>query len=147
MGDGTEIQAFFQENFVGEAKLNVTLKSAGGASVNIDGPFEIKTFNWPERGERHTVLQPTWAKKRAGSKETNVHVHVPWDRLKFCRIQYTNITPLMPQECKISFFGEAPPQHQHADPVFWFYAFLSHPLVKAHPNAGQGYSEIFPLRA
>ena len=62
MSNPLTVQKFFREYFVGQQGLNVTIKSSGGASVNIDGPFEIKEFEWKEFNERHTVLWRNHAK-------------------------------------------------------------------------------------
>ncbi len=129
--------AFLEEYIFGKDGLLLTIKSNAGASINVDGPFEAKLFEWttwrPKAGKPdETVIQPTWAEPRGGSQETSVHMHLPWEILSkacYVRLWYTGKSEkaLIDQDVRICFFADEPPAGSRGDELFWFYAFATGP--------------------
>lgn len=152
MKPSAAIQTFFAEYIYDRSGLILTLMSPEGASVNIDGPFEEKNFGWSkipklERGDE-TVLQPKWALPRDNGFETNVHLHVPWDKLPnglFVRLWYST-PPTIPQDVRICFFKEQPPFRQRGSELFWFYGFSKdNPLAAKLPPTDGEFSQVLQI--
>jgi len=142
-----KIAAFFERYIFGRDELVLTLKSRSGASINIDGPFHRQSFTWPDKGYAEDVIQPAFASKRAGAGETNVHMHVPWDRCGdgelYVRLWYEG-SPYILQTLRICFFLAPPPlpsPEERGDELFWFYAYQAgphrHPLCDHLPSQGK----------
>jgi hypothetical protein len=139
---GQRTRDFFQTYIVGQRDLVLTLKSAAGASVNIDGPFDLKAFDWPTwrpaAGEPiETVIQPTTAVARPGAHETIVHVHVPWPDLAaglWVRRHVIKMK-LIDHERRISFYRDRPADEVRGNELFFFYARQGH-LIDTHPVLG-----------
>jgi hypothetical protein len=141
-----KIEEFLETYILGQPDLVFTIKSASGASVNIDGPFHLKLFDWPRlrpkaEHPQEKVIQPAWATTREGSHETSVHVHVPWDSL-WVRLHVIEME-LTDYQRRIAFYRSRPPDHLRGDELFFFYARAGHALDKHRdlggpPKYGQG---------
>jgi hypothetical protein len=144
-GDPSEaVKKFFGDYILQQKDVVLTIKSASGASVNIDGPFDFSVFPWPEwrpkartsEGKpvpQETVVQPTYAPRRK-SAESSVHLHVPWERVRWVRLHAIQL-PLIDHERRISFYATEPPTSERGDELFFFYARAGHKL-DAHPELG-----------
>src|SRR5262245_34769860 len=113
----SESVARFLEKYIlgdGKGPLILTVKSPGGASVNIDGPFQRATFLWTEWRQKsgepdEDVLQPEWSARRERG-ESAVHLHLPWSRVTWLRLQYMTAEqlPLIDERVRIAFYAERP---------------------------------------
>ena len=103
------------------------MKSAGGASINLDGPFQLVVYPWGE-----AVIQPEWARPRAEAIESQAHMHVPWDTDLWICLWYFGAGQYIPHDLRICFF-DGNPGTERRDPMFWFYAFQKDELCKVLP--------------
>jgi hypothetical protein len=143
------VRDFFTTNIFGRDELVLVIKSSGGASINVDGPFTAKVFDWSKRRrDDEYVIQPKWAELRA-SGESNVHMHLSGAILSkelWLRLWYAG-TPYIDQSVRICFFTVEPKPDNRGEELFWFYAFAHgekrHPLCDSLPafHAMAGSSE------
>jgi len=125
----TAVKDFFDNYIIGADGLVLTVKStdpnikkgANGASINIDGPFRFNVFEF-ESGEVFLVLEPESAKMRQGSLESDIHMHAPWEKIKYVRTEVVSLGTI-PHNIKISFYATQPPPNERGDELFWFYAY------------------------
>jgi hypothetical protein len=133
------VQEFFRAYIHDQQDLVLTIKGAAGASINIDGPFSFRDFDWPNWRPRageplETVIQPTDAKTREHG-ESSVHLHVPWRPAGiWVRLHHVKMK-LIDHERRISFYASQPSTAARGDELFWFYARAGHPLDQ-HPVIG-----------
>jgi hypothetical protein len=114
----------FFDTFIMNQSVNenliLTVKSSPGASVNIDGPFRFNVFRF-NSGQEFLVIEPMYAKVRAGGAETDVHVHVPWHDIASVSIERwpaggrPSIT--IDHNIRIAFYSSTSDEL-----IFWFYA-------------------------
>jgi hypothetical protein len=138
----TSVERFFEAYVVGNQKapLIVTLKSEMGASVNIDGPFEFHTFRWSEwrteAGEPdEVVLAPAFANKRERG-ESSVHLHIPWSKVTWVRLQYLSARdlPLIDERIRIALYTDRPPAKERGKETLWFNTNHEQPLTRVLPE-------------
>ncbi len=104
------------------SKLDATV-----ASVNIEGPFRFARVFPDDSAKSQDVIEPMWARRRDGARESNVHLHVDWAQLGWCRVWYQS--PLAEYHCRICFFDAQPSPDERGLETFWFYAAADHPLL------------------
>jgi hypothetical protein len=138
-----KIEQFLQSYILDPHDLVLTIKSPSGASVNIDGPFILKDFDWPEwkpnaQESKEMVIQPKWATTREGSHETSVHMHVPWAAGLWVRLHFIKMK-LIDYDRRIAFYKSRPPKTARGVEFFFFYARAGHPLdgVLGPPKYGK----------
>jgi hypothetical protein len=148
-----DVAAFLERYILGDDKgqLCLTIKSQGGASVNVDGPFRLSTYPWStwrsESGKPdEDVLEPSKVTRRKKG-ESAVHLHLPWGDLKWLRLQYLTEKdlPLLDLRVRIAFFASAPSKGVRKPELFWFYAGEDHPLTRDLPATGSGFSDAVAI--
>jgi hypothetical protein len=118
-------------------------------SVNIIGPFDFDVFEF--KGHSETIIQPIFATKCSGANETNVHIHVKWPEVRYCRIWRVG-SPNIDQDMRICSFREKPADGERCEELelFWFYAFCmgdqANPLCEELPPKHGKFSETRILR-
>ena len=145
----TAVEQFLRRYIVGKGKKRLcpTIKTIEGVSVNIDGPFALTSFPWTKwrrdagYADEH-VLEPAWVERRQAG-ESAVHVHVPWSRVNWLRLQYLKDgeLPLIEFKVRISLYANTPPKNERGSELFWFYAISNHMLTRKLRDNGSGFSE------
>jgi hypothetical protein len=121
------------------SKLDATV-----ASANVEGPFRFARVFPDDSTKSQDVIEPIWARRRDRATESNVHLHVDWSQLHWCRVWYQS--PLTEYHCRICFFDTQPPSDGRGLETFWFYAAADHPLLEGlRPVDGTAYSKSVPV--